>query len=162
LCINRLQSCSPVSKLLQKRSRVDLKIYIKLKSVSKRRPVLENTAYILPIEILSLRQLIETIVRQEVDSYNTRGLENMLVPFLTETQIAEQSTAGKVSFGRLYSEKKADPDKAIETALQGFEDGLFKVMIGETEVKDLDAPLKIQDDDVLTFVRLIFLAGRLW
>ena len=113
-----------------------MNIYIKLKSIGKRRPILENVPYDLPEGISSLRQLIEVIVRQEVDTYNSRGLENMLVPFLTEIEIAEQSTVGKVGFGRLYSDKRADPDKAVETALQGFEDGLFRMLINDKERAD--------------------------
>ena len=139
-----------------------MNIYIKLKSAGKRRLVLDNAPYTLPEGISTLRQLIETVVRQEVEKYNNRGADNMLMPFLTETEIADQSTVGKIGFGRLYSDKKADPDKAVETALQGFEDGLFRVIIGDTEATGLDEPLAIRENEVLTFVRLTFLAGRLW
>ena len=139
-----------------------MNIYIKLKSAGKRRPVLDNTPYTLPDGINSLRQLIEAVVRQEVEKYNKRGLDNMLVPFLSEAEIEEQSTTGKVGFGRLYSDRKADPEKAVETALQGFEDGLFKVICGEKEATGLEEPLEIKENDVLTFIRLTFLAGRLW
>ena len=139
-----------------------MNIYIKLKSAGKRRPVLDNTPYTLPDGIASLRQLIEAVVRQEADKYNSRGMENMLVPFLTEAEISDQSTVGKIGFGRLYSEKKADPVKAVETALQGFEDGLFRVMVGEKEAAGLDEPLEIHEGDTLVFIRLTFLAGRLW
>ena len=139
-----------------------MNIYIKLKSVGKRRDALNNTQYTLPDGISSLRQLIETVVLQEVNEYNNRGTENMLIPFLTETEIADQSTVGKIGFGRLYSDKKADPKKAVEIALQGFEDGLFRVMVGEKEAKELDEPFDICENDTLTFIRLTFLAGRLW
>jgi len=139
-----------------------MNIYIKLKSAGKRRPVLSDTPYALPDGITSLRQLIEAVVRQETEEYNSRGTENMLAPFLTEDAIADQSTVGKVGFGRLYSEKKADAGKAVETAVQGFEDGLFKVLVGDAEATELDAPLVIRENDTLTFIRLTFLAGRLW
>jgi len=136
-------------------------IYIKVKSIGKRRPVLD-IPYTIPDNLSSLRELVTAIVKQEVETYNSRGLENMLVPFLSEDEIAAQSTVGKVGFGRLYSDRKADPEKAVVTALQGFEDGLFKVVLNETEVMGLDAPLSINENDVLTFIRLTFLAGRLW
>jgi hypothetical protein len=139
-----------------------MNIYIKLKTAGKRRPVLDNVPYSLPEGILTLRGLIEAVVRSEVDRYNSRGVENMLVPFLTEADIEEQSVTGKVGFGRLYSDQKADADQAIETALLGFRDGLFRVMVGETEITELDAPLAIRENDCLTFVRLTFLSGRLW
>ena len=140
----------------------DMNIYIKLKSAGKRRPILENTPYNLPDGVNSLRQLLETVVWQETEKYNNRGTENMLVPFLTETEIADQSTVGKVRFGRIYSDTKADPEKAVETALQGFEDGLFRVVVNDMEITDIDNPLIINENDVFTFIRLTFLAGRLW
>jgi hypothetical protein len=139
-----------------------MNVYIKLKSAGKRRPVLDKIPYTLPDGIASLRQLIEAVVRQEVDKYNNRGMENMLVHFLTETEISDQSAVGKVGFGRLYSDKKANLEKAVEAALQGFEDGLFRVLAGEKEASELDAPLDIHENDTLTFIRLTFLAGRLW
>jgi len=139
-----------------------MNVYIKLKSAGKRRPILFNTPYTLPDGIASLRQLIESVVRLEVDDYNNRGTENMLVPFLTETEISDQGTVGKISFGRLYSDRKANPEKAVQTALQGFEDGLFRVVVEETEATELDKPLDINENDTLTFIRLTFLAGRLW
>lgn len=139
-----------------------MNIYIKLKSVGKRRPVLDSTPYTLFDDIATLRQLIEAVVRQEVEKYNGRGMDNMLIPFLTEDGISEQGTAGKIGFGRLYSDKKANPEKAVETAIQGFEDGLFRVMIVDVEATELDAPLAIHENDTLTFIRLTFLSGRLW
>jgi len=139
-----------------------LNVYIKLKSVGKRRPVLESVPYDLPEGISTLRQLIGALVLQEVEKYNSRGLENMLVPFLTAAEISEKSAVGKISFGRIYSDRQADADKAVENALQCFEDGLFRVLINDREIVDLDGTLIIHDNDILTFVRLTFLAGRLW
>jgi len=137
-------------------------VYIQLKSLSKRRPVLNKIPYALPDGISTLRQLIEALVRWEVETYNERGVEQMLMPFLTETEIVDQSAVGKIGFGRLYSERKADARQAVATAIQGFEDGLFRVMVGEAEAKELDAPIAVRENDVLTFIRLTFLAGRLW
>jgi hypothetical protein len=139
-----------------------MNVFVKLKSAGKRRPILADTPYALPNTIASLRQLLEAVVTQEVEAYNRRGFDTRLVNFLTETDIEEQSATGKVGFGRLYSERKAALPKAIETALLGFEDGLFRVLVGEQEIAELDAPLTIREGDVLTFIRLTFLAGRLW
>ena len=137
-------------------------VFVKLKSVGKRRLVRESTPYALPEGISTLRQLLEAVVVKEVEEYNSKGADNQLVPFLTEAQIEDQSTVGKVGFGRLYSERKADPIKAVEVALQGFEDGLFRVLIGEAEATKLDSPLELNEGDTLTFIRLTFLAGRMW
>jgi len=138
-----------------------MKIYVKLKSVGKRRPMLENTLYMLPDEIASLKELLEAIIEQEVSKYNSRGIENMLISFLSEKEILEQSTVGKIGFGRLYSDKKADFEKSLEAAHLGFEDGLFRVVVNDREISEIDAPLNISENDVVTFIRLTFLAGRL-
>ena len=83
-----------------------MNIFVKLKSAGKRRPVLDNIPYNLPEGVNSLRQLLETVVRREVEKFNSRGIENMLIPFLTETEISDQSTVGKVGFGRIYSARE--------------------------------------------------------
>ena len=52
-----------------------------------------------------------------------------------------------------------DVEEAVGTALQAFEDGLFLVVLDETELRDLDAQVFVQADSRLTFVRLTLLAG---
>jgi hypothetical protein len=137
-------------------------IFVNLKSIGKRKKRLERVPYTLPDGIETLRGLIEAVARGETESYNTRGADNMLVDFLTERQIDDKASVGKVDFGRLHSENRADPEEAVSVAVQGFEDGLFRVLIGDAEAADLDALLEIREGDTLTFIRLTFLAGRLW
>lgn len=137
-------------------------IFVNVKSVGKRKPALNAVSYTLPDGIATLRDLITAVVRIETERYNARETEKMLLPFLTEAQIEDQSVAGKVGFGRIYAERKADPKAAVETALQGFEDGLFRVIVNDSEVKESDASIRLNEGDTLTFVRLSFLAGRLW
>lgn len=139
-----------------------MNIYISLKSVGKRKKGLDKVSGTLPDDISTLHQLIEAVVRHEAKAYNTRGTDKMLVDFLTEEHIEDKVSVGKVGFGRLYSDKKANPDKACEAAVQGFADGLFRVLVNDTEATNLDAPINIQDGDTITFIRLTFLAGRLW
>ena len=139
-----------------------MKVYVKLKSFGKRRPILDGISYIIPDGVITVKQLIEAIVVQEVDKYNERGVDEMLIPFLTEEEIENQSSVGKVGFGRLYSDKKVQPKKAKKTALLGFEDGLVRVLINDIEVVDLDEIITINENDSLTFIRLTFLSGRLW
>ena len=139
-----------------------MNVFINLKSVGKRRPALQKTPYTLPDGISSPRRLIEAVVRLETDKYNKRGVDNMLISFLTETEIAERGETGKIGFGRLYSDKKADPGKAVEAALLGYSDGLFRMTVDNEEAGDLDSPLVIREGATITFIRLTFLAGRLW
>ncbi|MDR1298082.1 MAG: hypothetical protein LBO05_12110 [Deltaproteobacteria bacterium] len=139
-----------------------MRIFVNLKSVGRRRRGVEPVPYELPETIVSLEDLITCLVGREVESFNARQPGAMLLPFLSQEMIEAGEEVGKVGFGTLRSDKKADPQKALSVALQGFADGLFRFLINEREIKDLAEPLGLKPDDVLTFLRLTFLAGRLW
>ncbi|MCL2368738.1 MAG: hypothetical protein FWC72_07055, partial [Oscillospiraceae bacterium] len=104
-----------------------LQVFVNVKSIGKRRPALSAVPYVLPGDVATLRDVITSIVKHEVSLYNAKEAQAVLRPFLTEAQMEDQSVAGKVGFGRIYADKKADGGKAIEAALQGFADGSFRV-----------------------------------
>lgn len=139
-----------------------MKIYVHVKTLGRRRPILDRIPREIPEDITSLRIFLTEIVRQEVEMYNRKGEDMQLIPFLTKEELENQAEAGKVGFGRIYSERKADLSKAIENAIQCFEDGTIRIFQNEDELTDLDAPLSIRDEDCFTFMRLTFLAGRMW
>ena len=85
-----------------------------------------------------------------------------LLSFLSPEALQEQAGAGKVSFGRVYSAKKADLGKSVENAIQCFRDGLVRVFWEEQEITGLEEPLAVRPGDHFTLIRLTFLAGRLW
>jgi hypothetical protein len=101
-------------------------------------------------------------VQKEVAQYNSKETEAQLIPFLTQQELEDQAKIGKVSLGTIYSDKKADPGKAVTNAIGCWEDGLVRVFMNEEELTDLDAPLTIEAQSVLTFIRLTFLAGSIW
>lgn len=139
-----------------------MKIYIQMKAAGKRRPVLDHIPYELPDHVSTLRGFLTELVRIEVERYNEKGTDVQVVPYLTKEEIEDRAEAGKVDFGRIYSEKRADTAKAVENALQCFEDGLVRVFQNDRELDQLDGPVQIQEEDRFTLIRLTFLAGRLW
>ena len=139
-----------------------MQVNVRVKALGKRKDVLPSTPYELPDGINSLRELVTAFVEAEVNRYNNKDTETPLLSCLTEEEIEARARAGKVGFGRLWSDRKADKEKAVQTAIQGFEDGLVRVLMDETELADLDAPLTVPEGAVFTFVRLSFLAGRMW
>ena len=139
-----------------------MQVYVRIKAAGKRKDVLEPSAYTIPDRITSLRQLLTAVVESEVDRYNQKGIEEQLIPFLTANQVEDQAVAGKVSFGAVYSDRKADRQKSVDSAIQCWKDGLVRVFVDEVEATELDGTLSIQENAVLTFVRLTFLAGRMW
>lgn len=139
-----------------------MNIYVSVKSVGKRKPFLEKKVYTLSNNIDTLQSLITEIVKIEVSNYNKKEQGESFVKFLTEKEIDEQKTVGKIGFGRVYSDKKADEQKAIQNAIECFEDGLFKVFKNDDELCLLNEEINLKENDVLTFIRLTFLAGSMW
>lgn len=139
-----------------------MKIYARVKAAGRRRPILDMVPYEIPDRALTLEDFLTEIVRTEVERYNRKGTDVQVIPFLTKEDIEEKAETGKVGFGRIYSDKKADLEKAAENALQCYADGLVRVFQNDTELKELKDSLAIQEGDCFTFIRLTFLAGRLW
>jgi hypothetical protein len=139
-----------------------MQIFIKIKQAGKRRLVLEKQA----IEIAdlghqpTLKDLIVAVVTQQVAAYNAQTLEKPLVHFLTETQIQDAAATGKVGFGALYNDNKADLEKAIQVALEAHIDGLFAVAVEDKVVAKLDDLLNLKADSVVSFIRLTLLIGH--
>ena len=108
----------------------------------------------------TLRALIGHLVRQEVENFNQRQEERRLTKVLTQKQIDEAASKGKVDAGGDETERaKADADVSVATACQAFEDGLFLAVIDGEEVKELDRELHLAEDSQVAFVRLTLLAG---
>ena len=139
-----------------------MQIYINVKQAGKRRPVLDRKPYRVPDDTATLRAFLTELVCQEVAAYNEKGEDTNLVALFTAAEIEDRVAAGKVGFGRVYGNRKADETQAVENALQCFADGLVRVFQNEEERTDLDAAMAIREGDVFTLIRLTFLAGRMW
>lgn len=139
-----------------------MQIYVNVKQAGRRRSALAQRPYTVPNGTDTLRALLSELVRQEAAAYNAKGGDSNLVALLTPEQLDDMAGAGKVGFGRVYGGRKADAEKAVANALQCFADGLVRVFQNDEERTDLDAPLRINENDTFTFLRLTFLAGRMW
>jgi hypothetical protein len=110
-------------------------------------------------EGMTLRRLISRIVRTEVESFGRRELARRFVRVLSEAEIADGATRGKVDSGGRAPTGPVNPEHAIGAALQGFEDGLYLVILDGVEQRQLDAQIFPKPDSRLVFLRLTFLAG---
>ena len=139
-----------------------MRINVRMKMPGKRRPVLGEVSIEISDTVKTLRELLTELVRVEVERYNQKGVETQLIPFLSKEELEEQAAVGKVGFGRIYSDKKANVSKAVENALACFEDGLVRVFCGDQELEELDGEIQLKEGDTMTFIRLTFLTGRMW
>jgi len=109
---------------------------------------------------LTLRALIGRIVRLEVAAYNQRQKQARFITVLSDDEIREAARKGRVSSGgREHDVAEVGLEEAVGAALQAFEDGMYLVLIDDTEQTDLDRQVFLTDESTITFIRLTFLAG---
>ncbi len=139
-----------------------MQIHICVKQLGKKKKIIDHVPFTLDILPTTAKELITAIVKRNVAEYNEKKVEQPLFVHLTDEQISNQLSIGKVSFGATYNENKQDVQKAIDNALICFEDGIYKLFINETEIDSLEHELSINENDSVMFIKLTMLAGRLW
>lgn len=110
-------------------------------------------------EPLTLRELITKIVLEEVEAFQKRQEQRKLVRILTEREIEAGLEKGRVDSGGRDLHQNVNPEEAVATALQAFEDGIYLVVLDGEEQRDLDREVHVHPESQLTFVRLVMLAG---
>ena len=136
-----------------------MRIYISVKEIKKRGNRIQPLPWELPETPETLRQLIIMLVSGSVAGYNRRLETKEQRVLLLQEDMDDMSTVGKIGFGIPFCNRRAKLSDAVETALQGFEDGLYRVFAGEREVESLDAPLALEEGDTVTLIRLVMLTG---
>ncbi len=137
---------------------------VSAKALGRKKPLFDDFSVPPPAAVaagepITLRDLIGHVVRAEVAAFRQRQAERRLLKALTARQVADGLAAGKVSAGGSDLDQPVDPEQAVAAALEAFADGLFLVVVDETEVKDLDSVVALTPDSRLTFIRLALLAG---
>jgi hypothetical protein len=137
---------------------------VSARAIGRKKPLFADYAVPPPAAVaagqpVTLRDLIGHVVRAEVAAFQQRQTERRLLKALTARQIAEGLAAGKVQAGGSNVEQHVDPEQAVTTAVEAFADGLFRVVVDETEVKDLDSVVPLTTSSRLTFLRFTMLAG---
>jgi hypothetical protein len=143
-------------------------IIVSGKALGRRKPLFEDFSVPVPPGRgdrgagdggLTLRDVISRIVRHEVERFHDRQERRKFLRSLSAREIEQGVEAGKVDAGGREDHARVDPEHAVAAALQGFEDGLYLVVLDGQEQRDLDAQVYPRPDSRITFVRLIFLAG---
>lgn len=109
---------------------------------------------------VTLRDLIQRVVAQEVQAFRQRQETRQVFRALTSRQIAEEAERGKIDMGGSEVEiQDVDEDEAVAIAWQAFEDGLYLVVIDEQDIREIDQEIHVRPDSRVTFIRLTMLAG---
>lgn len=142
-----------------------ISITIEGKSLGSKRRLFED--FSVPIEPLepieggvTLRDLIQATVRQQVKDFHKRQENRKFIRVLTTQDIETGVERGKIDSGGAETEPQSvDTDHAIATAIEAFEDGLYLVSLDDQQVTDLDSRIFLANDSRVTFIRLTMLAG---
>lgn len=139
-----------------------MNIKVNIKQLGKKRSKVAEVPFMLENAPLTVRELIKESVHTCVSEYNERVKKGEDVTPLSDDEISEMSEIGKIAFGINYGGKAANEAAALENALQSYEDGLYRIFIGENEVGSLSDSISLSENDSVTFIRLTMLTGRLW
>jgi len=140
-------------------------LMLEAKVLGQKRPLFTDWKIELPLlgeregKSCSLRDLITSIVVEEVEGFNQRQEQRRLVRVLSGPEIQQGIEKGKVDAGGRDPGQPANKDEAIATALQAFEDGLYYVFVDRVQQTDLDREVYVKSDSRVQFIRLVALAG---
>ena len=137
-----------------------MKIIINVKSLSRKK-VIHQEEVELTNNISTTKDLITELVKINVEKFNKKIDDKDILSIMTNEYIAEAARSGKIG-DEVHGDKKANLEKALDTAYLAFEDGLYCIFINDEQSEKLDDNLNLKDGDILTFIRLTMLAGRMW
>ena len=132
-----------------------MRVYIQVKQLGKRKCSIEKIPVDFPVPPVDVQGLIEAIVSWQVCEYNERLQQSEVLKYLTQEEVENKATSGKVGFAVNYNGKPA-------AEVQSYEDGIFRIFIDDTETGDLSSPTGLKEESTITFIRLAMLSGRLW
>lgn len=102
----------------------------------------------------TLIELLKNIMIQQIETLHKKE------EVIDNKEINQQAKSGKISFEK-YREKP-EINSMMDTLIQDFEDGLFRIYYNEEEQTDLYKDIEVKENDTLVFIKLVMLAGRLW
>lgn len=139
---------------------INMIISVNVKKIGKKIASVEPTPFEIEGIPTTAEELVTACVRSCVAAYNSR-IDDREPRWISDEHFAAMAAAGKMAFGLPFSDKKADANEAVQTALQAFDDGLFRAFVGETELESRKQAIKIGENSEVTFIRLTMLAGRI-
>ena len=136
-----------------------MKIIINVKGLSRKKVIYQEEVE-LKNKISTTKDLITELVKINVEKFNKKIDEKDILSIMTNENIAKAARIGKIG-DEVHGDKKANLEKALDTAYLAFEDGLYCIFINDEQSEKLDDSLNLKDGDILTLIRLTMLAGRM-
>ena len=152
-----------------------MQIRINVKGASRKKAAIIQMTCDYPDRQMTVEEFLEETVRQNVREYNARkdaaeilrlfsneGGKNRPLNEQFEEHIQNSAASGKVAYGDPMDGRKADEEKAVENALQCFDDGMVALFADGVRYTEREEKIALKELSEVTFIRLTFLAGRMW
>ena len=137
-----------------------MKIIINVKGLSRKKVIHQEEVELMN-KVFTTKDLITELVKINVEKFNKKIDDKDILSIMTNEYIAEAARSGKIG-DEVHGDKKANLEKALDTAYLAFEDGLYCIFVNDEQTEKLEDNLALKDGDVLTFIKLTMLAGRMW
>lgn len=137
-----------------------MKIIINVKGLSRKKVIHQEEIELIN-KVSTTKDLVTELVKINVEKFNKKIDDKDILSIMTNEYIAEAARSGKIG-DEVHGDKKANLEKALDTAYLAFEDGLYCIFINDEQTEKLGDSLNLKDGDILTFIRLTMLAGRMW
>lgn len=147
-----------------------MEIKVQLKQAGKREHKIQTAKLSLKQKPETIEELIQFTVSATYHRYQQKmkrtkqfeaGEMDQLI-ILSEEEIEDAASSGKVGFDFLHGSSCVTEKEAIAEALQAFEDGLIAIFIDRERLENLSDKIDLTGSETLTFVKLTMLTGRLW
>jgi len=132
-----------------------MKIIINVKGLSRKKVIHQEEIELIN-KVSTTKDLVTELVKINVEKFNKKIDDKDILSIMTNEHIAEAARSGKIG-DEVHGDKKAK-----DTAYLAFEDGLYCIFINDEQTEKLGDSLNLKDGDILTFIRLTMLAGRMW
>ncbi len=115
--------------------------------------VLREVTLMLASERITVRELIERRVREEVASFNARSTD------VFHGLIQPSDTERELNGYRLRKPRQLDADAQCTEALRAFESNGFFMLVDDRQAESLDEEIIVGPDVRVSFVKLVPLVG---
>ena len=139
-----------------------MKIRINVKGASRSKAAIAQMICEYPEGPMTVEEFLSETVRQNVRAYNERKDAGEILRLFSAEALETKAASGKVAYGDPMDRRKAEEGGAVRNALQCFDDGMVALFADGRRYSSREEILPLKEQSEVTFVRLTFLAGRMW
>ncbi|MBQ3393391.1 MAG: hypothetical protein IJG52_08280 [Lachnospiraceae bacterium] len=139
-----------------------MQIRINVKGASRRKAAIVQMVREYPDRTMTVEEFLAETVKQSLAQFREKREAGEVLRLFSKEELEDKASLGKVAYGSLMDDRDPDGEKAVKAALQGFEDGIAALFADGVRYTDLKEKMELHEQSEVTFVRLTFLAGRMW